>query len=256
MSLTAITADLEAQWRRTVRRNQPTIRWATVDPHIPADADELRRQLVDCFSPNGRDLLRRVVTLAAAGDHDAALAATLTVLARLVRWEAPQHRRRNSTVEVEHDALAASVWEAIVTERRPERPFLRERIEQVAWGAVKKPVIRSRREPASARVAEEEPAAHIAHAAGSRRDPAHRDGRLRRVEGEALSAVTIETLLDRLAAAGRLSANARTILENVAAGGDGLRHDPSRGPRAAATERLRLITRLRHDPRVRAALAG
>ena len=96
MSLVTITADLEAQWQRTVRRHQPTIRWAAADPAIPADAAQLRARLADHFGTVGRDLLRRIVTLAADGDHDAALAATLTVLGRLVRWEPAAHQRRNA----------------------------------------------------------------------------------------------------------------------------------------------------------------
>jgi hypothetical protein len=248
MSLVTITADLEAQWQRTVRRHQPTIGWAAADPEIPADAAELRARLADHFGTVGRDLLRRIVTLAAAGDHDAALAATLTVLGRLVRWEPAAHKRRNSTIEIEHDALAAAVWEAVVTDRRPERPFLRERIEQIAWAAVKKPVIRSRREPASQRLVEDNNTVRPNHH--------HRGSSDRGVEGDAISAVTIAGMLDRLEKAGRLTPTARRIIENLAAGGDGLRNTPARGPRAPATERLRVVTRLRSDPRVRQGLAG
>jgi hypothetical protein len=70
---------------------------------------------------------------------------------------------------------------------------------------------------------------------------------------EVAATATIDTLLDQLTAEGRLTASARRIVENLAAG-DGKRNDPNCGPRAAATERLRVVTRLRSDPRVREAL--
>jgi hypothetical protein len=253
MSLAQITAELEAQWNRCVRKHHPTQRWAETDPAIPTDPGALRRQLDNCYNPLGRALLARLVTLAAAGDDAAALAATLTVLTRIVRWEPPAHLARCSTTAIEHDALATSVWEAIVTERRPERPFLRERIEQVAWRAVKTPVLRSQREITAADP--EQLAGSGASRPGTRRQrTGHRTATNESFTTEVAATATIATLLDQLTAEGRLTATARRIVENLAAGGDGKRHDPNRTPRAAATERLRVVTRLRSDPRVREAL--
>jgi hypothetical protein len=255
MSLAQITAELEAQWNRSVRQHHPTQRWAETDPAIPADPGALRRQLNNCYNPDGRALLARLVKLAAAGNDDAALAATLTVLTRIVRWEPPPHLARCSTTAIEHDALAAAVWEAIVTERRPERPFLRERVEQIAWHTVKKPVLRSQREIAAA-----DPEQLIGSGAARpgtrrhRRGHGHRPSADEIFTNEVVATATIDTLLDQLTAEGRLTAIARCIVENLAAGGDGRRNDPNRGPRAAATERLRIVTRLRSDPRVRQAL--
>ena len=229
MSLAQITAELEAQWNRSVRLHHPTQRWAETDPAIPTDPGALRRQLDNCYNPLGRALLARLVRLAAGGDDDAALAATLTVLIRMVRWEPPPHLARCSTTAIEHDALAAAVWEAIVTERRPERPFLRERIEQIAWGAVKKPVRRSQREIAAA-----DPEQLIGSGAarpGTRRHRGgHRTGADEIFTNEIAATATIDTLLDQLTAEGRLTAIARCIVENLAAGGDGRRNDPNRGP--------------------------
>jgi hypothetical protein len=255
MSLAQITAELEAQWNRCLREHHPTQRWAETDPAIPTDPGALRRQLDKCYNPDGRALLARLVKLAAGGDDDAALAATLTVLTRLVRWEPPPHLARCSTTAIEHDALAAAVWEAIVTERRPERPFLRERIEQIAWRAVKKPVLQSQHELAAA-----DPEQLIGSGPGRPGTRQHLGGhRHRRVADETFTnqvaaTMTIDTLLDQLTAEGRLTATARRIVEDLAAGGDGKRHDPTRGPRAAATQRLHVVTRLGSDHLVRAAL--
>lgn len=240
MTLAAITRDLDAQWRRSVRRHQPTHRWAASDRAIPADPAEFTTRLADCFSPGGRDLLARIVALATDGDHDAALAATVMILKRTVRWEPGGDKRRVSSIYVEHDALAASVWEAVVSERRPERPFLRERLEQVAWAAVRRPAIRARRD-------------HSGDAHGLSAEASATPGDA--VEEPAATAVDLDALLDRLQSAGRLSETGRRIIDNIAAGGAGLRHNPHRGPRAAPTERLRVMRKLR-DRQVHAALAG
>jgi hypothetical protein len=238
MSLHSVTTTLELTWQRAVRRHHPSVRWAEADPAIPAEPAELRRRLAAVFSADGRDLLARIVRLAAGGDEHAALAATLTVLDRQVRWETRLATARVSTVHVEHDVLAAAVWEAVVTEQRPERPFLHERLVQVAWRAARKPVKQAQRSLAVCGDVLERTVA-------SGED----------VAVAVATSVTITTLLDQLSAEGRLTGRGRGIVENLAAGGTGLRHDRPRRRRSAATERLRVVRRLRSD-RVRAALAA
>lgn len=235
MSLASITADLETHWNRRVRRSQPTGRWHSSDPAVPADPTELRRRLDARLSPAGRDLLARVVTLATVGDHDAALIATLTLLGRIVRCE-QRFTPTNSVHCVDYETFAAAVWEAVVTEARPDRPWLAEAIAQRAWRSVRKDTCPYREQPALD--------AHVADRSGPR------------VEEVATSHVVVDTLLDQLVADGSLNARGRRIVEHLAAGGDGLRRDPRRGPRAAATERLRTVRPLRADARVRLALTA
>lgn len=234
MSLTAITADLETDWARRVRRHHPTRRWHHADPAIPADPVELRRRLDDRLSPAGRELLGRIVTLATGGDHDAALVATLTLLTRVVRCE--QRFTPSTSVHcVDYRSFAAAIWEAVVTERRPDRRWLAEAIAQRAWRSVRKDTCPYREQPTVE-------FRTIAATSGS-------------VDEHATSRAAVDALLDQLVADGRLNARGRHIVEHLAVGGDGLRHVPGRGPRAAATERLRTVRPLR-DPGVRLALTA
>lgn len=236
MSLAAITADLETHWNRQLRRHHPTRRWHAADPVVPADPAELRRRLDDRLSPAGRDLLARIVTLATGGDHDAALVATLALLGRIVRCE-QRFTPSNSVHCVDYRTFAAAVWEAVVTEARPERRWLAEAIAQRAWRSVRKDICPYREAPALDWRAD----------TGSSSAP---------VDDTAISHVAVGTLLDQLVAAGALNPRGRRIVEHLAAGGDGLRRDPRRGPRAAATERLRTVRPLRADARVRLALTA
>lgn len=265
MSLAAVTSELEAHWQRTVRRHDPAARWSAQDPLVPADSVELRRRLDDRFSNVGRDLLARIVRLAGGGDRDAALAATLTIVRGMVTWEKRGAERglRNSTHHVQHDALAGAAWEAVVTEQRPDRPHLYEALVQKAWRVVRRPVRASTNEPATLAAYTQDHTDPRADREISRESPSY-SRRVRRAsttveqwtESVALSAATVDELLGQLVTHGCLNAKARTILANIAAGGDGLRHQPGRCDRAAATERRRLLNRLRSVTGIRDALAG
>lgn len=236
MSLAAITADLETDWARRLRRDHPTRRWHAADAAVPADPVELRRRLDDRLSPAGRDLLGRIVTLAVDGDHDASLIATLTLLGRIVRCE-QRFTPSMSAHCVDYRTFAAAVWEAVVTEPRPQRRWLAEAIAQRAWRSVRKDTCPYREQPT----------------VEFRTQRTERGGV--RVDEQATSQVALDALLDELVTDGSLNARGRRIVEHLAAGGDGLRRSPGRGPRAAATERLRTVRPLRH-PAVRLALTA
>lgn len=233
MSLAHITTQLETDWCRRLRRHYPTQRWHATDPAIPADPAELRRRLDDRLSATGRDLLARIVTRAVAGDHDAALIATITLLGRIVRCE-QRFTPSRSVHCVDYETFAAAIWEAVVTEARPDRPWLSEAIAQRAWRSVRK----------DARPARETCGTDLQLV-----------DRAARVDDAATSACVVDVLLDGLVATGQLNAKGRRIVEHLAAGGDGLRRDPRRGPRAAATERLRTVRPLRTTA-VRLALSA
>lgn len=248
MTLALLTTALAADWDRAVRRRKPTRRWAAADPAIPANPDRLMTTLRDWYGPTGRDLLARLVALAAAGDHDAALVVTAALTAKMARAERKCASAWSGMVS--YDMLPAWVWQSVVTERRPDRPFLRERIEQVAWGSLWREIRHSRREITMDEFhhdTEDAETSKELRRAMCERSP---------TVDETVSTVAVGQLLDRLAATGRLTGRGRRIVKNLAAGGTGLVADRDRTPRAAAQERLRVVTRLRGDPHVRVALAA
>ena len=250
MSLAAVNTALEAAWTRTTRR-RPQTRWARHHPALDLDMDELRHQLDDWRSPEGRMRFAELVDLARRGDHDAATLITLSVLPSIERYERRQARQARDGGPRGFDTLAGAVWEALITSRSYKPAHLREDIVRQAW-------LISRRRTFGP--ANEFPAGDLSenrsdHLLYKQRQQ-YRLASVASHEAAVTSNVTLTASLDHLVAAGRLSGHGRAILESIAAGRSGGSYAREGHGRAFAQTRLRIVTPLRSDTQLVQALTA
>jgi hypothetical protein len=243
MSLAAINADLEAAWTRTTRRRSPQTRWAQHHPGLDLDMDELRHQLANWRSTDGRRRFAELVDLARRGDHDAATLITLSVLPSIERYERRTGRQAHrSGLCPDYDTLAGAVWEALITSRSYKPAHLREDIVRQAWLITRRRTVGPANEFPAGTLSTDRPH-HLPHSQAAQYSPVPVPSH----EADVTTNVTLRVSLDRLADAGRLSRRGRAVLESIAAGRAGGSYARESHGRAFARYRLRLVTPLRND---------
>lgn len=248
MSLHTVITSLNAEFTRRARRHRPQTRWADTHPALDADLLELRRQLDDWRSVDGRARFAELVDLARSGDHDAGTLVTLTVLPAMERYErqAASHTRGSrSDIRVhDYDTLAGAVWEALITSQSYKPAHLREDIIRQAWLITRRRTVGPFNEtPVSISGDADTFATRIAWPT----TPGHDDAVARQT--------TLAASLDKLSAHGQLTDRGRAVLESIAADHTGGYY--SRGhDRAFAQYRLRLVRPLRTNTALLDALTA
>jgi hypothetical protein len=196
MSLATTTDRLEHSFRFAASRNPPWQRWAAVHRALRIPPDEIRGRLADRDRVRSGPILAALVDLARHGDREAALLVTLALLPRMVRVE---QRARCRDGGDGYEQLAGILWEAVVTAPNPNARCLRESIERNVW----------RRKWRSERPA---PTLPLDPDAAGRAIQAGDD-----TEAAAVGHTHLQATVQRLEAAGSITASTRRLLEHLAA---------------------------------------
>jgi len=247
MSLTTIITSLDAEFTRRARRNRPQTRWAETHPALYVDLPELRRQLADWRSDDGRTRFAELVDLARRGDNDAATLVTINVLPTMERYERRCFDRGNiraNTRVHDYDTLAGAVWQALIASRSYKPAHLREDIIRQAWLITRRRTIGPFNETPVCLLGDTGSfAARLAWPT----TPNH--------DHDVACKTTLADVLDKLSADGQLTDRGRAVLESIADDRTGGYY--SRGhDRAFAQYRLRLVRPLRTNTELLDALTA